>query len=215
MIRKQLFVVFTLAFLVAGCKQEKQNNYFIGTVEYYYTYSSDSLNVDSLTRIRPDKGFFRYDSLDYQSKFTGKDTVTYYYSGKINKAVGASGSGEYECEDYSVASDSVTAIRVYDTDEKILGYSCGVIEMHKTRSWVQYYFAKELIMAPGTYQKHKAFNWDTYGIKTKGGLVLKVKHQFKNFTMTGVATTIRKSNNNFRALELSDEEVTKICKQSG
>lgn len=203
--------MFSFCYL-CGCKPQNKNHYFLGTITYSYTYSSDSLNVDSLARERPSKGYFRYDSSDYQSMFIGKDTTAHYYSGELNKAVSEMGRGVYECGDYSVASDSVVSVKTYDTDEKILGYSCGIIEIQKSRSWVQYYFAKELKMAPPTYQIHRSFNWNTYGIKTNGGLVLKLEHRFKTFTMTGVATGLSVKDNKFVALEIQDSLFSKICK---
>ncbi len=70
-------IIPTALLLMTGCKNPG-NKYFFGTIEYVYTYSSDSLNVDSLTASRPAKGFFRYDTTDYQSTFIGSDTVNYF-----------------------------------------------------------------------------------------------------------------------------------------
>lgn len=205
--------VFILLFMLAACQPQKESNYFSGTIAYDYSYTSDSLNIDSLTRSRPSKGLFRYDINDYQSEFTGSESNTYYYSGKLNKCIAENSlQKKLECEDYGVASDSILSYKLYDTDEKILGYSCRVIELQKSRSWVKYYFSKDLIMSPATYQNHKAFNWDGYGTQAGGGLILKLEHRFKLFTMKGVATRIEVKKNNFRALEIEDSLFTRVCK---
>src|SRR5215204_1119724 len=87
--------------LLFGCKRP-EHKYFTGTVEYAYTYSSDSLNADSLERARPAKGILRYDTLNYQSKFISSvDTNTNYYSGLHNKCLSQTNdTGNYECLDY-------------------------------------------------------------------------------------------------------------------
>ncbi|HMU47672.1 MAG TPA: hypothetical protein PKC72_14980 [Chitinophagaceae bacterium] len=211
---RSLYMWALIGYIVfLGCDNVKKNQYFTGTIEYDYSYSSDSLNIDSLKNARLGKGFFRYDISDYQSRFIGQDTTTYFYSGKTNKCVEESGRGKYECEDYGKASDSIISVKVYDTDEKVLDHSCGIIEIQKTRSRVQYYFAKDLKMAPAIYKLHRAYNWDVYGAKTNGGLVLKLKHQFKTFTMTGIATAIKEYNKEFKALQLDDGVFINTCKQ--
>ena len=52
---------------VIGCSKPG-NKYFTGTIEYAYTYSSDSLNADSLAKTRPARSLLRYDTINYQSK---------------------------------------------------------------------------------------------------------------------------------------------------
>lgn len=196
----------------AGCKNY-DSKYFAGTVEYAYSYSSDSLNTDSLTAARPAKGTFRYDENNYQSKFTGNDTFTYFYSGSLNKCISETGLQQnYECEDYGLATDPVVSVKLYDTDEKVLGFPCRIIEIQKTRSFVKYYVSRNHIMAPATYQKHRSYNWDLYGEKTGGGLVLKSEHRFKIFTMKGIATALEVHNNNFSALEIDEKLFTRHCK---
>lgn len=195
-----------------GCQNGKTNNYFTGTVDYTYSYSSDSLNADSLAKGRPSKSVFSYDTTGYQSVFSGRDTMKYYYSGKRNRCVSLNSSGgEMQCEDYSVLTDSVLSVRLYDTDEKILGYACKVLEMQKKNSWVKYYVSKELRIAPATYLLHRSYNWDTYGIQADGGLILKLEHRFRYFTMAGIATTVTQMPGNYQALELPEKEWEKIC----
>jgi hypothetical protein len=104
------------------------------------------LNTDSLGKERPAKGIFRYDLNNYQSQFLGKDTLTYFYSGSLNKAVSITGQGPgYECEDHAMASDSVISWKLFDTDEKIPGQNDSVLEMQKKNSWVKYFVSKENI----------------------------------------------------------------------
>jgi hypothetical protein len=195
-----------------GCSEGAKEKYFSGTIEYAYSYSSDSLDVDSLTKARPAKGFFRYDATDYQNRFTGTDTVTYYYSGGLNNCVSETGVlKNYECEDYGTATDSVLSWKLYDTDERVLDYSCRILELQKTRSRVKYYVSKEIKMAPATYLRHRSYNWDIYGEKAEGGLVLKLEHRFKNFTMHGAATVLNTSDSKFRALEIDTKAMAELC----
>lgn len=195
-----------------GCGNKGRQDYFTGSIEYAYTYSSDSLNTDSLTKARPAKGIFRYDLDNYQSQFLGKDTFTYYYSGNLNKALSLAGSGPgYECEDYTIATDTVTGWRLYDTDEKILEQNCSVLELQKGNSLVKYFISKEKKVAPGTYRKHRAYNWDVYGEKAGGGLILKMEHRFKYFNMKGTATMIKDEPAGFKALEMDEREFLEIC----
>lgn len=210
---KNGYIYMLIVLLVqAGCRNNGSQDYFTGVVEYAYTYSSDSLNTDSLSKLRPVKGIFRYDQENYQSQFLGKDTLTYYYSGRLNKALSKTDKGPgYVCEDYTVVSDSVIDWKLYDTDEKILDQNCLVLELQKKNSWVKYFVSKEKKIAPGTYQNHKAYNWDVYGEKTGGGLILKLEHRFKYFSMKGTATGIREEATGFKALELDETRFTESC----
>ena len=131
-------IIFLIIMFIAGCS-DRGKTYFTGSIEYAYTYTSDSLNADSLTRTRPSKSILRYDALNYQSKFITGDTITNYYSGSLNKCLTQTGdSDSFTCEDYSVFTDSVLSYKMFDTDEKILGYSCKVLEIQKKNSWLQY-----------------------------------------------------------------------------
>lgn len=95
-------------FISCRSNNEKPKNYFIGQIEYSYNYSSDFFNIDSLKLIKPWKSEFRYDLKNYQSKFIGKDTITYYYSGNLNKCLSmANGVLDSLCEDYGIATDSI------------------------------------------------------------------------------------------------------------
>ena len=200
----KLLVIFIILF-IAGCKNSG-NKYYTGIVEYTYTYSSDSLNIDSLTAIRPSKSILRYDTLNYQSEFIATDTIIYYYSGLYNICLSATKHRDnYECEDYSAFTDSVISYRLYDTDEKILGYPCKILEVQKKNSWLQYYVSNELKISPGTYRKHVSYNWDFYGEKTNGGLILRSEHRFKSFTMHGIATAVNIKPGNFKALEIDEK----------
>jgi len=207
-----LIVISTLVFFTSVCKKSDKK-YFNGTIEYAYSYSSDSLNVDSLIAARPVKGSFRYDEYNYQSRFINTDTFTYYYSGRLNKCIAEAGNTKkYECEDYSLMTDSVLAVKEYLTEEKVLGYSCRILELQKKNSVVKYYISTDLKIAPATYKLHKSYNWDVYGEKSEGGLILKLEHRFKSFTMSGIATGISVRKDNFNALEINDSLFSQICK---
>lgn len=210
---RKIIILLVPIIILAGCKQQDKENYFSGTIGYTYNYSSDSLSADSLAKLRPAQSVFRYDTTGYQSIFMGADTVIYYYSGRLNKCVAKPGNTDkYDCEDYAVANDSVLSWKVYDTDEKVLGQKCKVLEMQKSSSWVKYYVSTETKIAPLTYQYHRAYNWDIYGDKASGGLILKLEHRFKQFTLHGVATEINEKRNGFTALEMNEQAIKEICK---
>jgi hypothetical protein len=213
--KAKLTIVFLLLISIVACKskeESKEPSWFTGTINYIYTYSSDSLNADSLARTRTTQSFFRYDEHDYQSQFVASDTETYYYSGALNKCASKTGSpAVYGCEDYSILTDSVLSTKLYDTDEKVLGYSCKVLEMQKKNSWVRYYISTDLKIAPATYQKHRSYNWDIYGEKAEGGLILKSEHRFKLFTMSGIATGLKEHDKGFKALEIDKKAMDSLC----
>lgn len=213
MTRTNLSIVLSTILMLFSACSTPAKKYFTGTIEYAYTYSSNILNVDSLTEKRPAKGIFRYDDNNYQSRFINTDTVTYYYSGSLNKCIAETGNtNKYECEDYSLITDSVLAIKDYATGEKILGHPCRFLELQKKSSVVKYYYSTDMKIAPATYKKHKAYNWDVYGTTSSGGLILKLEHQFKLFTMWGIAININDKKESFTALEINDTLFNKLCK---
>lgn len=206
-----IFILFILL-VISGCK-ETANKYFTGSIEYAYSYTSDSLNADSIAKVRPAKSILRYDTLNYQSLFIGADTQVYFYSGIYNKVLFKTGdAGNYECEDYGVFTDSVLSFKLYDTNEKILGYSCKILEIQKKNSWLQYYVSNDLRIAPSTYNKHISYNWDFYGEKANGGLILKSEHRLKYFTLKGIATSLSRRDDNFKAFETGDDLFSRHCK---
>lgn len=165
-----------------------------------------------MTKIKPWRSIFRYDKENYQSVFTGADTFAYYYNGRLNKCLFETNSSKvYECEDYSLPTDSASNYRIYDTDEKILGYRCRIIEFQSRRFLNRYYVSKILFIAPGTYQKHLAYNWQLTHEKTRGALILKSEHRFKNYTMTGTATAINRQDKDFRAFAFDDAFFRSVC----
>lgn len=164
------WLLLILLLNVTSCNN-KEEKYFTGEIVYTYAYESNILNTDSLVKERPVKGIFRYDLNNYQSQFQGKDTFTYYYSGNLNKPLSQAGSSRnFECEDYAMAADSVISWKIYPAHEKILEQNCDILELQKKTSFVKYYVSKTERVAPTTYQKHKAYNWDVYGEKAKGGV---------------------------------------------
>jgi hypothetical protein len=166
-----------------------------------------------MAAMRPSKGDFRYDSMDYQSRLIARDTQTYYYSGHLNKAISETNStGNYACEDYGQATDSVVSWKVYATDERVLGHPCRILEMQKRNSWVKYYVSTEMKISPATYNKHKAYNWDEYGKYAEGGLILRSEHRFKFFTLKGTATSVETKPTGFKALEIDMEKLREVCR---
>jgi hypothetical protein len=147
------------------------------------------------------------------SRFFGKDTMSYFYSGNMNKALEqVNSSGNYTCEDYGLLTDSVISLKLYPSTETVLGQKCDILEMQKKNSWVKYYVSKEIKTAPATYIKHRSYNMDLYGSKAAGGLILKLQHRFKNFTMKGLAVEITKKGNQFRAFDIADNVFNNQCK---
>ena len=206
----KLIIILALLF-IAGCRNS-DSTYFTGIVEYAYAYTSDSLDTDSLTRTRPGKGILRYDTLNYQSQFISADTNTNYYSGILNKCLSRTNPENYECVDYGEFTDSVISYRIINTDEKILGYSCKILEAQKKNSSLQYYFSNDLKIAPATYRRHVSYNWDFYGEKANGGLILKSEHRLNYFTMKGIATFLSRRDNNFNALEIDEKLFSEYCR---
>ncbi|MBL7723502.1 MAG: hypothetical protein JNK27_05100 [Chitinophagaceae bacterium] len=211
--RSFAYILFIILIVLTGCNSKNEGEYFSGEISYTYSYTSEILNADSISRIRPSKGFFRYDTANYQSSFTGADTFTYYYSGSLNKCLSESGSSKkYECEDYSIITDSVLSVKDYATEEEILGHPCRILELQKKNSWVKYYYATDLRIAPATYKNHKAYNWDIYGMKAEGGLILKMEHRFNKFVMSGVVNGLSIKKDDFGALEIDKSLFSEICK---
>lgn len=210
---RKFIIPILMSFGFASCLSSKFNPSFIGSIRYQYSYNSNILDVDSLRSVRPGVGLFRYDRSSYQSSFVGIDTLTYYYSGRINKCLSQVGnSTSFECEDYGLHTDSILFIKDYSCNEKILGYSCRILEIQKKASWVRYYYATDLHIAKATYKNHRSYNWDAYGNSAKGGLVLKLEHRFARFTMTGIAVEIDKQGNAFKALQITDSLFAQFCR---
>jgi hypothetical protein len=213
---KPLLLLLVLSIL--GCKSTSYTDnsattkYFTGSIEYQYSYESNLVNADSLRKINPFKSFFRYDVYDYQSQFIGKDTYTYFYSGKLNKCISETNSTKnYECEDYGSYTDSIISFKVYDTDEKILGHRCKIIEYQTKYFWNRYYVSLDFKISPHTYQKHLAYNWSFYGDKANGGLILKLEHRFKKYTMSGIAVGIQEFDETFKANEIPEKLFEETC----
>jgi len=142
----------------------------------------------------------------------GADTFAYYYNGRLNKCLSETNSSKiFECEDYGLPFDSVGDFRIYDTDERILGYRCRIIEFKARHFLNKYYVSKDLFIAPGTYKNHLAYNWQFCHEKTGGALILKSEHRFKNYIMTGTATTIDNQDKDLRAFAFDDAFFRLVC----
>ncbi len=188
-------------------------DFFRGEIEYSYSYESNQLNQDSLRIARPFKGIFRYDSADYQSSFISKnDSFTYYYSGVRNKCLSSfNGIIDSTCEDYSAATDSILSWKLYPANEKIYGQDCNVLEMQKKNSWVQYYVSRDRKLSPASYKRHRSYDWDFYGEKAGGGLILKLEHRFAKFTMKGSVVAVIEKKGDYKALTIAGNEFERLC----
>lgn len=208
-----LYAIFFVAgmFLFASCNNKP--HYFTGSIEYKYTYESSTLNTDSLAKRKPHRSEFRYDEYNYQSRFAGADTITYYYAGQLGKCISqANRNNVVECEDYQIPTDSIISFKIYHTNEKIMGQNCRVIEWQGKYFYNRFYVSASYRIAPATYNKHLAYNWKFYGEKTGGALILKTEHRFRNYTMKGIAVSINKAGNLFSALTCDKEIFDKTCK---
>jgi hypothetical protein len=210
---KIYWIIILSALMDCGSNNKKSQDYFTGQLVYTYTYSSDQLNTDSLKLVKPWKSGFRYDLENYQSKFIGKDTFTYFYSGKFNKCLSMqNGILDTTCEDYGIKTDSILSFKVYDSREKISGYECRIVEYQSGLFWNRYYVSKDLKIAPVTYVKHASYNWSFYGEKAQGGLILKLEHRFKKYTMYGIASDIQPFFKGEDALQINENLFSEMCK---
>jgi len=177
-------------------------DYFTGTIDYKYSYRSDKLDVDSLTEARPRTGRMCFGGACYESKFFGRDTSRHYYDGRTNMAFDLDGNNTViGCEDYGINRDSVLSYEKYASAEKIQEFACEVLEFQGMYALNRYYVTKALILDPRCYQDHAAYNWAFYTEQTNGGLILRVEHEFPDFTMIGVAEKIRFDDNQLTRLE--------------
>jgi len=209
------FQISSIIFLTSGLlllSSCKKSHYFTGTIEYQYTYDSSTLNADSLAKFKPFKSEFRYDTINYQSRFFAGDTMTYYYSGQLGKCISQINSDKkFECEDYRIPTDSIISYKVYETEEKIMGHNCRIIEWQGKYFYNIYYVSTDFKITPGTYKEHVSYNWKFYGEKTGGGLILKSEHRFKNYTMKGSAVNIKEDVNDFKAFNIDNKSFEINC----
>jgi len=204
-----IFITIGLPLLTACVKK----NWFTGSIEYQYTYESRMLNADSLKKNKPYKSEFRYDTINYQSRFFAIDTMTYFYSGHRGKSiVQMNADSNLVCEDYRVPTDSIFSFKVYQTNEKIMGHNCKIIEWQGKYFYNVFYVSTDLQIAPGTYRDHISYNWKFYGEQAGGGLILKSEHRFRNYTMKGIAVKIKEEAGDFNALQIDENSFDRICK---
>lgn len=206
-------VIFLFSFILLFFSCSKPG-YFTGVIEYKYKYESVILNTDSLTKLKPNKSEFRYDTYNYQSRFFAQDTTTYYYSGQWGKCISQINStNKFDCEDYRVLTDSVLSYKEYETNEKILGQNCKIIEWQGKYFYNIFYVSTDLKISPHTYKKHLSYNWKIYGEKAKGGLILKTEHRFKNYIMKGIAVNVKKEKKDFKSLSIDNTNFEIYCKE--
>jgi hypothetical protein len=191
------FILLSIINALSNCKTTTKNerqDSFEGIIEYAYTYQSDSINIDSLKTNRPSSGQMVYKDSLYKSVFIGfigKNTESYIYDNHTGIAFHLSiSSDSIDCEDYTAQNDTVFSYQIIETGEKILGEEVNILEFVSKYATQRFYYSLKHKVAPFNYDKHLAYNWNFYKEKTNGGVLLKVEHIFKKFTMIGIATKI-------------------------
>ena len=177
--------------LICSCSSKEE--YFSGELVYNYTYNSPNFDADSISAERPSKGVFRYDKFNYQSQFITKaDSLSYFYISSRNLAIAKNHkSDQWRCENYGVSTDSVLSYKYYDTETKILGHSCKILEFKSRFANNKYYISTDQHLNTNLYKNHEAYNWKFYGDKTDGGLILKLEHHFSDHSMIGNVESIQ------------------------
>ena len=149
------------------------------------------MNIDSLKAQRPSKGKMIYKDSMYKSMFFGKDTAIYIYDNNSGISYNFSEKNDsIDCEGYKTNSDTVSRFEIMETNEKILGQKVKILEFDSKYATNRFFYSLTHKVAPFNYDKHLAYNWKFYKEKTNGGVLLKVEHIFKKFTMIGIATKI-------------------------
>ncbi len=204
-----------LIILNFACNSEKQHpeeTFFEGLIEYAYTYQSDALNVDTLKAQRPYKGMMIYKDSMYKSVFVANHkTETYIYNNAEGIAYDLSAEDSIDCEDYKIQKDSILRYEILETDEKILGHEVKILEFDSKYATQRFYFSTKFKAAPHNYDKHLAYNWKFYKEKAKGGVILKVEHIFKNFTMFGIATNVEVKEIDNHEFEFQKRKLKATC----
>jgi hypothetical protein len=188
------FIIITIlaASSYWGCASP-ESPYFEGVVSYTYSYQSDALDADSLRTVYPKTSDFYYSGPNYKSVFQAQELEEYIYFGENGKCYtrDTTGSG-FLCEDYSKPTDTVFQLELRESDEVIPGHACQLLAVKAGGFDSEFYFSPEIRLPPESYRLHEAYNWRAIMEKTGGGMILKSVHHFEDFTMTGVATALRK-----------------------
>ena len=213
---KFIFVFFYLVILLGSCSTEKKiekKNAFEGLIEYAYSYQSDSLNIDTLRTQHPSSGMMIYKDSMYKSVFVANHkTETYIYNNAEGIAYDLSAEDSIDCEDYKIQKDSVLRYDIHETDEKILGHEVKILEFDTKYATQRFYFSTKFKVAPYNYDKHLAYNWKFYKEKANGGVLLKVEHIFKKFTMISIATKIEQKEIDPKVFEIDKSKLTTTCR---
>lgn len=189
-----LFILISMTFYACNNSKSVRTTpkFFHGKITYNYTYESALLELESLTRSKPHTGTMIFEDNNYESSFIGKDTMNYIYSGDINMCYQFDGNGNsLGCENYRLYTDSILSYKLYETSEKVLDQECMILEFQGKYFWNRYYISKETKLNPEVFENNNAYNWSFYGGKSNGGLILKLEHRFKDFTMKGVAVSVQ------------------------
>ena len=111
-------------------------------------------------------------------------------------------TNKFECEDYSVSTDTILSYKEYETNEKILGQKCKIIEWQGKYFYNIFYVSTDMQISQTTYKNHVSYNLKFYGEKSKVILILKSEHRFKNYTMKGIAVSMKEEKNDFTSLNI-------------
>ncbi len=188
---KYLLIFFLNVVIFFNCSTVEEFPEFEGFINYQYTYESDSLNVDTLTKYRPTSSEFYYKDSLYFSSFISKTRDSYVVNGKTGFAWYLSSETDTAvCEDYTKRTESIKTFRTLPSKETVLGYDTRILEIEGQNSTTRFWVSTDLKVNPENFAKHQAYNWYFYLQKADGGIILKTEHEFPKFTMNGIATKI-------------------------
>ena len=149
----------------------------------------------------------------YKSIFESKNKMEIYiYDNESGIAYDLTDKDSIGCEDYKMNNDSIYSYEIIETDEKVLGHEVKILEFKSKYATNKFFFSKNYKVAPHNYDKHLAYNWKFYMEKADGGVILKVEHVFKKFTMKGVATQFEVQEINPKLFEIDKNKLKMACR---
>jgi hypothetical protein len=108
-------------------------------------------------------------------------------------------------------TDAILNWKIIDTDEKILGEAVKILEFSTSNIVNRYHYSLKHKVAPFNYDKQLAYSWKFHKELTGGGVLLKVEHIFKKFSITGVATKIETRNVADEEFEIDENRLKRHC----
>lgn len=212
--QKHIFILSLLTlFIVLFISCGQAPSYFEGKIIYQYSYESETLNADSLAENRTASSEFYYQGARYKNSFIGKTIDRYIFNGDTGFSYHESSQTDtILCEDYRLPTDSVINLQIIPTKEKVLGYATQIIEIVGKFSTTKFWVSTTLKTNPDWYKSHQAYNWHFYLEQADGGIILKVEHIFKHFTMHGIATEVKLMDVPEKIFELQKDKILLDCK---